>query len=338
MTARRLIGFICVFSLLFLPTLQGKLLAEIKHKVRQGETLSKIAKKYNVSIDAIKKANNLKGTALKPHQILVIPETKNKKNLAHKKTSGESSYYTVKKGDTLSSIAKKTGCTVAELKKWNNIPTNRLKIGQKIIVASNVKRSPGGEEKRRVYTSSPMTEDGEDLLDDELDEEDFSADDEMKEEQQNYVILGKWRNPEERSLLVKVAKAFLGTPYRLGGNSVRGLDCSAFVKKIYELFDVQLPRSAKEQAFTGVPVSRDDLQEGDLIFFHTRRKYGHVGIYIGNGKFIHAASGKRFRQVKINSLDEPYYSKRFAKAIRVKVLEPGYENTSLVNGSSRKGT
>ncbi|MCX7817013.1 MAG: LysM peptidoglycan-binding domain-containing protein [Syntrophales bacterium] len=337
MTAQRVVGFICVLSFLFLPIFQGKLLADIKHRVRQGETLSKIAKRYGVSIDTIKKANNLTGTTLKTHQILVIPQIKNQRSLVQKKGSSEHTYYTVKKGDTLSSISKKTGCSIVELKKWNNLFSNRLKVGQRIVIAANAKGSPMSEEKIKENRSFALTED-EDLLDDELDDEDLDTEEEVKNEQHEYSILGKWRNPEERSLLVKVAKAFLGTPYRLGGNSVRGLDCSAFVKKIYELFDVQLPRSAKEQAFTGMPVNRNDLQEGDLIFFHTRRKYGHVGIYIGNGKFIHAASGKRFRQVKIDSLDEPYYSKRFAKAIRVKVLDTGWENTSLVNGSSRKGT
>jgi cell wall-associated NlpC family hydrolase len=133
--------------------------------------------------------------------------------------------------------------------------------------------------------------------------------------------LGKWRDPEERNLVVKVAKGFLGAPYRLGGSSVQGLDCSGFVRKIYEFFDVNLPRTAREQAKVGMKVAKEELTEGDLVFFNTRRAFGHVGIYIGNNQFVHASSGKKDRHVRIDSLDKPYYNQRFIKAVRLKDLE-----------------
>src|SRR5450756_958324 len=109
----------------------------------------------------------------------------------------------------------------------------------------------------------------------------------------NAELVSKWHNPEEKKLFVKVATAFLGAPYRWGGVSLRGLDCSAFVKKIYELFDVTLPRTAHEQAHVGATVAREDMIEGDLVFFNTNRSFGHVGIYIGNNEFVHASSGNR---------------------------------------------
>jgi peptidoglycan endopeptidase LytE len=112
----------------------------------------------------------------------------------------------------------------------------------------------------------------------------------------------------------------LGAPYRFGGSSVRGLDCSAFVKKIYQFFDITLPRTAREQSRVGKLIAREDLKEGDLIFFNTRRAIGHVGIYIGNNEFVHAASGQQ-RMVKIDTLEKPYYDKRFAKAVRIKELK-----------------
>jgi peptidoglycan endopeptidase LytE len=131
--------------------------------------------------------------------------------------------------------------------------------------------------------------------------------------------LSKWHNPEEKKLFVKVATAFLGAPYRWGGVSLRGLDCSAFVKKIYELFDVTLPRTAREQAYVGTSVAREDMIEGDLVFFNTKRSFGHVGIYIGNNEFVHASSGNRV--VKIDNLNESYFNKRFVKAVRLKGLD-----------------
>jgi peptidoglycan endopeptidase LytE len=116
-----------------------------------------------------------------------------------------------------------------------------------------------------------------------------------------------------------VATAFLGAPYRLGGISLKGLDCSAFVKKVYQLFDISLPRTAREQAHVGAGVAREELIEGDLVFFNTKRSFGHVGIYIGNNEFVHASS--RNRGVRIDNLNEPYFNKRFVKAVRLKGLD-----------------
>ena len=90
---------------------------------------------------------------------------------------------------------------------------------------------------------------------------------------------------------------------------------------MYEFFDVNLPRTAREQAHVGMKVAKGELAEGDLVFFNTRRAFGHVGIYIGNNQFVHASSGKKDRHVRIDSLDKPYYNKRFVKAVRLKSLE-----------------
>jgi hypothetical protein len=134
-------------------------------------------------------------------------------------------------------------------------------------------------------------------------------------------LLGKWNSTEERQLFIRVATGFLGAPYRLGGSSVKGLDCSAFVRKIYEFFGVTLPRTAREQARIGISVLREELEAGDLVFFNTRRLLGHVGIYIGNNEFVHASS--RNKGVRIDSLKEPYYDRHFIKAVRLKGLDGG---------------
>ncbi len=133
--------------------------------------------------------------------------------------------------------------------------------------------------------------------------------------------LKPWKNSDEKYMLVKVAKSFMGAPYKYGGNTLRGLDCSAYVKKIYEIFDVQLPRSAREQYHVGTRIGRDELAVGDLVFFKTRRyaKYPtHVGIFIGDGNFIHASSGKGRLGVKIDSLSSDYYSGAYIGATRIK--------------------
>jgi cell wall-associated NlpC family hydrolase len=122
-------------------------------------------------------------------------------------------------------------------------------------------------------------------------------------------------------MLVKVAKSFMGAPYKYGGETVRGLDCSAFVKKIYDIFDVQLPRSAREQFMVGNKISKDELAVGDLVFFKTKRyvKYPtHVGIYIGDGNFIHSSSTRSKLGVKVDALSSDFYSRTFVGATRVK--------------------
>jgi hypothetical protein len=119
--------------------------------------------------------------------------------------------------------------------------------------------------------------------------------------------------------LVVTAMGFLGVPYRRGGNSVDGggFDCSGFVKAIYEqTVGLVLPRRANEQAAATQKIDRRDLQPGDLVFFNTlRRTFSHVGIYIGDNKFIH--SPKPGAQVRVEDMGVSYWATRFDGARRV---------------------
>jgi cell wall-associated NlpC family hydrolase len=137
--------------------------------------------------------------------------------------------------------------------------------------------------------------------------------------------LGKLNNADEsitprEKMLLEVIK-YLDTPYKYGGNSGKGIDCSAFTMQIYKnSLDIQLPRSTKEQYRLGDSVSKDELKFGDLVFFNTRRRSnpGHVGIYIGENQFVHAS---RKLGVTVSSLDEIYYKRRFTAAKRVDEIE-----------------
>jgi cell wall-associated NlpC family hydrolase len=121
------------------------------------------------------------------------------------------------------------------------------------------------------------------------------------------------------SELVVTAMGFLGVPYRRGGTSVDGggFDCSGFVKAIYEqTVGLVLPRRANEQAAATQRIEQRDLQPGDLVFFNTmRRAFSHVGIYIGDNKFIH--SPKPGAQVRVEDMGVKYWSARFDGARRV---------------------
>ncbi|MEN3026973.1 MAG: C40 family peptidase [Chlorobiota bacterium] len=117
--------------------------------------------------------------------------------------------------------------------------------------------------------------------------------------------------------ILDFVQEWLGTPYRFGGETSRGIDCSAFIRRLFaEVASATLPRTAAAQFTLGMPVKREELQFGDLVFFHTRRHayVSHVGIYLGDDLFAHASS--RYG-VTISSLRSTYYSKRFIGARRL---------------------
>lgn len=125
--------------------------------------------------------------------------------------------------------------------------------------------------------------------------------------------------------LVAHALGFLGVPYRRGGDSWdTGFDCSGFVRAIFEQSTgLQLPRRAADQAAATRTIDRQDLQPGDLVFYNTmRRTFSHVGIYIGNGRFIH--SPKPGAEVRIEEMSDRYWVRRFNGARRV-LLPPADE-------------
>ncbi len=123
--------------------------------------------------------------------------------------------------------------------------------------------------------------------------------------------------------LVGTAMGFLGVPYRRGGNSAEsGFDCSGFVRTVYsQTVGLVLPRRANEQAAATDTIEKRDLQPGDLVFFNTmRRAFSHVGIYVGDGKFVHAPrSGAK---VRVEDMDSSYWKRRFDGARRVETDTP----------------
>ncbi len=121
---------------------------------------------------------------------------------------------------------------------------------------------------------------------------------------------------------------FYGTPYKFGGNSFHTLDCSGFVQKVFRANGIELPRDSRSQAKYGYKVSLSELKPGDLLFFKTyKQDVSHVGIYIGDGKMIHAAT--RGGRVMLSSIREPYYRQRFLFAKRV-VEAKGEEKTDPI--------
>jgi cell wall-associated NlpC family hydrolase len=138
-----------------------------------------------------------------------------------------------------------------------------------------------------------------------------------------YYIPGFDYTTLREKMLMEIIK-YLDTPYKYGGNTLDGIDCSAFTQNIYKsVLSINLERSARLQFKQGIEIdNKNTLKFGDLVFFNTRKrvKPGHVGIYIQDNLFVHASSK---RGVTISSLDHSYYSKRFMGARRFEPVKIG---------------
>jgi LysM repeat protein len=297
--------------------------AQVVHTVKSGDSLYSIAKKYSVPVASLKQLNHIDGSKkLKLGQTIVVKRDgdvvqtntgkKKGKQLSTKVRTQEASApdiadyieHKVRRGDTLENLALQYNVEKEEIVDLNNMRAGKLKPGKTLLIPRPEQEDEGRE---IIVLTAPKP---------------------MK----------AWKTREEPYMLVKVAKSFMGAPYKFGGESVRGLDCSAYVKKIYDIFDVQLPRSAREQIHVGAPINKEQLAVGDLVFFKTRRyaKYPtHVGIYIGDGQFIHSSSGQGKIGVKIDALSSDYYSRVYTGATRVK--KSPEDNLESLNGSDRSG-
>jgi peptidoglycan endopeptidase LytE len=332
--------------------------ASVHYTVKKGDSLSRIAKKFGVSVKAISRANEVDARNMTPGSKIVIPvheATKKRMNKSGRhgetaekeKTSagGEKAeretdqparelFHTVKRGETLYSIARQYSIGVTELKEQNGLKTSRIKKGQKLLVERtgpgtyvvkkgdtiekiakkfdmdadqlmelNEMESPEIKPGRKLYVEGAVDTARAEALRDEVEK--------IEEDLKETASSEEFKKEDEKEKLITFAKKLLDIPYKFGGNSILGIDCSAYVKKVYGLLGIDLPRTAREQFREGGDaVDKDHLSIGDLVFFKTYASFpSHVGIYLGNNLFIHASS--KGRKVTIDSLETPYYLKRF---------------------------
>jgi cell wall-associated NlpC family hydrolase len=181
-------------------------------------------------------------------------------------------------------IAREYGTTVDKLKALNKLDNDVIKEGESIEVPDKKLPTKGSEARKHIKVASRGDYD--------------SAEDMTRD-------------------IVRYATSFLGTPYVYGGSSAKGFDCSGFTKYVFSQYDIELSRVSGDQVKNGKKVAKDDLLPGDLLFF-TRGKasIGHVGIYIGENKFIHSSSPSS-GGVRIDELSTAYYAKSYVVACRV---------------------
>ena len=118
-----------------------------------------------------------------------------------------------------------------------------------------------------------------------------------------------------RAQVVFTALQMVGVPYRWGGQGPEGFDCSGLVLYSYNNAGLTMPRTSREQFRATAPVRRDQITPGDLVFFNTSEDASHVGIYVGEGRFVHAPASNR--SVRLERLDNSYYRQRFLRGGRL---------------------
>jgi peptidoglycan endopeptidase LytE len=312
----------CIVMLTF-PTL---VFAAKTHRVRKNETLYSLAKKYHVSLPELKSANNLVNNQVKVGDKLVIP-SRSASSGDDEKGKSPATSYKIRKGDTLTRIAKKTGVPVGELKRLNGLGRGKLKPGKVLVL----KEHAGDTDTRPLQAKNLQLR-----YNDLFNEKDYEQSLAELTEPDSDRAVDLNQNMELKADTIKTLKSkaygFLGIRYRFGGTTRKGIDCSSFVQQVFQEMDVNLPRTAREQFQIGYEVPPSDLQKGDLIFFRTYASFpSHVGIYLGNNRMIHASSTNH--RVVISSLDTPYYRARFIGAKRIAKINPDvFRFDDLISG------
>jgi cell wall-associated NlpC family hydrolase len=291
----------------------------VNYKIKSGDSLYKIATKNNTTVNSIRKANNLKkGAILKVGKVIKVPKVVP----ASKAKPVITADYRIQKGDTLYSIAHKHKTTVYKIRKANELQKNAvLKIGNVLKVPQNNKSLRYTSIKKKASATKLASS----LSNSNLETINLKKGETKKAStfafNDIFTSKSKSKNvvPDKCQKITSVAKTKLGKRYVWGASGKQNtFDCSSFTKFVYKKNGIDIPRTSINQSKFGKYVKRDELRKGDLIFFDTskrRRGYvNHVGIYIGDNKFIHASSAKK--KVVITSLNKSFYSNRYKGARR----------------------
>jgi len=306
-----------------------------KHTVTSGESFFVIAKKYNISVEELKKVNpQVENDKLDIKDVIFIPGTEDvavsekKKSKEEKRKEKESSkaenevlvadekaninndvavvVHEVLPKETKYGISKRYGISIAELEKLNPQVANGLEVGQQLAIKGTVKK-----DEVRAVKEVLMTNDANDVA---------STSDSNVPETKSEVLPLSADAAMKADFLIAKASENLGVRYRGGGTDRNGFDCSGLMFTTFKNIDMTLPRSSSDMAAnSGVKIDRSQAQKGDLIFFATRGRWvGHVGMITEISedeiKFIHSSTSSG---VIISSTKEPYYAKRFVQINRV---------------------
>jgi LysM repeat protein len=293
----------------------------IQYIVKNGDTLNKIASSFGVTVNELMHSDGLSSSRLKTGAILKIPSTGTygiKRIVTIEKPSIK---YVVEDENSVEEISKRFAVPIDSIKEANQITDDAVNAGEILIIPDSK------YEKESLIQVETMTA--------ETSHQELNipspSDSRSLDEKVDYYVT---KQPTDNNFdlianrIINTAMMFLGVPYKFGGDSPSsGLDCSAYVKQVFGILNIDLPRTAREIYHVGRYIKKSQLATGDLVFFRTYARYpSHVGIYLGDNKFIHASS--RSKMVTIDDLDFNYYKKRYIGAKRVESAGLFYDDLS----------
>lgn len=291
--------------------------AHQRHTIKSGETLGSIARKYHVEVKEIAAWNGLKNTDKLSYGVKILIPTVKKETAVRSKKSPKVPAPTKWVARTTKPAPK----LLKRVAKWTPAKT----VAKWTPPKSSAKKAV-------VKTAAPKWKHAAKLANDRAWKAAYAKQvaEARRAARQKHELAKIVRSaprvakrynpeasaPEANTDIVRSAYSYRGTPYRYGGSARGGFDCSGFTSYLYRQKGVSLPHSARAQAQMGQSVSKKDLKAGDLVFFHTVTPgISHVGMYVGDGKFVHASS-RRSGGVRVDSLNSGYYNQRLRGARR----------------------
>lgn len=306
----------------------------IMYKVKKKDTLKSIAKSNNTTVKQLQTWNKLSSTKIKVGQLLKV-------SIVLDEPNGFEVNYVVKKGDTLTKIAKKFNTTVVSIKNDNSLLSDKIFIGQTLKIITNEvidnpvispkpdEIQPGNGSSNDSIVNNPNSDiQGTNPLPPSSSTYTVVKGDTLASISQKFAItidkIIKDNNLKSNTLkvgtklvfnqitsqeIVDIAKKYLGVPYLFGGNNEFGIDCSGYINLVFNEAGIKINRLSTA-GYWEVSKSVDYPKVGELVFFQNTYKDGpsHMGIYVGNGQFIHADATKG---VMISSLQNSYYANHF---------------------------
>jgi peptidoglycan DL-endopeptidase LytE len=273
------------------------------YRVQSGDSLSVIAYKYDTSVSNLKNWNDLSSDMIYVNQVLEVSAP----------TISSAKTYTVRSGDYLSKIGQEFDVYVAELKKWNNLTSDVIHPGQVLKVSAPTSTS---QPEPAPATGTYTVQSGETLS--HIAVKYNTSVSQVKSWNgltSNTIYVGQKlkvsssQSDAPSANVVNIAKKYIGSPYAWGGTSPSGFDCSGFIYYVFNQAGTSISRTNTEGYYSR-STAISNPKPGDLVFFKNTYKAGisHMGIYVGNGEFLHASDSG----VVVTKLSNSYWSPRFA--------------------------